>query len=41
MDSYYSKYVKDIIPSVIEQLEANDHYRFNWAEVGYLKLWWT
>ena len=41
MDSYYNKYVKEIFATMIPELERNKDYRFNWAEVGYLKQWWT
>jgi len=41
MDSLFNKYVKDIFASVMSELETNQSYRFNWAEVGYLKLWWA
>jgi Glycosyl hydrolases family 38 N-terminal domain len=40
MEVYYQRYVIDIFKSLIPELEANPSYRFNWAEVGFLKRWW-
>lgn len=40
MDVYYSNYVVEILKSLIPEIEQNPSYRFNWAEVGYLSMWW-
>ena len=36
IETYYNNYVVEIFRTLIPELEANPHYRFNWAEVGYL-----
>jgi hypothetical protein len=41
VDFYFERYIKDIFATVIPELERNAAYRFNWAEVGYLKQWWN
>lgn len=40
-DYYYSHFVIPMMESLIKELEENSHYRFNWAETGYLQHWWT
>jgi Glycosyl hydrolases family 38 N-terminal domain len=40
MDTYFNKFVLDIFQTLIPQLEENTSYRFNWAEVGFLNMWW-
>ena len=39
-EQYYQQRVKNILNSVIDELENNDQAVFNWAEVGYLSRWW-
>jgi hypothetical protein len=41
IEAYYSNYVVEIFRTLIPELEANPHYRFNWAEVGFLQRWWS
>lgn len=36
IEAYYNNYVVEIFRTLIPELEANPHYRFNWAEVGFL-----
>lgn len=40
IDYYFENHVLDIFSTVIPELESNSAYRFNWAEVGFLKIWW-
>jgi hypothetical protein len=40
IETYYNNYVVEIFRTLIPELEKNPHYRFNWAEVGYLQRWW-
>lgn len=40
IDYYFENHVLDIFSTVIPELEQNPSYRFNWAEVGFLKIWW-
>lgn len=41
MEEYYDQYVNNIFATLLPELEANPHYRFNWAEVGFLYMWWN
>lgn len=40
IDYYFENHVLDIFSTVIPELERNPSYRFNWAEVGFLQIWW-
>ena len=41
IETYYNNYVVEIFKTLIPELETNPHYRFNWAEVGFLQRWWV
>lgn len=40
MQIYYDSLVSQIFDSLLPELDKNPEYRFNWAEVGFLKMWW-
>ncbi|KAJ6236893.1 alpha-mannosidase [Anaeramoeba flamelloides] len=40
-EGYYTKSVKHILDTVVEQCSANPEYRFIWVEVWFLQQWWA
>ena len=39
-EGYFSRATKFIIDTVIATLDTNKKYKFIWAEMSYLSLWW-
>ena len=40
-EQYFSFEVKDILSTIITILSKNAKYKFIWAEVSFLSLWWN
>ena len=40
-DDYYNSEVSKILPSMLTALAHDSTLRFNWAETGFLRKWWT
>ena len=39
-EGYFSRATKFILDTVISILDTNPKYKFIWAEMSYLSLWW-
>ena len=39
-EEYFSQATKYIIDTVVDILDKNEKYKFVWAEMSFLSLWW-